>query len=63
MAASYLRQINVFFQGKFYKALSLLTDDKKYTWFGPEIMNCNNDKAIFGFIQYGQEYLLEDIDY
>jgi hypothetical protein len=62
MAESYLRQINDFFQGKSYKALSLLTYDEEYTWFGLEIMNCNNEKAIFGFVQHGQEYLLGDID-
>ncbi len=62
MAASYLKQINDFFQGESYKALSLLTDEEEYTWFGLEIMNCNNEKAVFGFVQYGQEYLLGDID-
>jgi len=62
LAESYLRQINDFFQGKSYKALSLLTYDEEYTWFGLEIMNCNNEKAIFGFVQHGQEYLLGDID-
>ncbi|MCD6330192.1 MAG: hypothetical protein J7M10_07615 [Candidatus Cloacimonetes bacterium] len=62
MAESYRRQINNFFQGRHYKAISLLTDDEEYTWFGLEIMNHNNEKAIFGFVEYDQEYLLGDID-
>jgi|GEM_PF-2047843 len=62
MADLYHRQINDFFQGRPYKAISLLTDDEEYTWFGLEIMNDNNQKAIFGFVQYDQKYLLGDID-
>jgi len=55
-------KINEFLQGRPYKAVFLLTEEEEQTWFGLEIMNYHNEKAIFGLVQYEQGYLLGDID-